>query len=54
MGTIETSFFLSENERRIAAEKESAYPLYRLFEFGPEPKGVTRFGGGIGACGPAW
>jgi hypothetical protein len=37
-GPIETPFFLSENERRIAAEKESTFRLYRLFGFGSDPK----------------
>jgi len=37
-GPITTPFFLSENERRVAAEKASAFRLYRLFCFGSDPR----------------
>lgn len=37
-GPITTPFFVTENERRVAAEKGSAFLLYRLFEFGAEPR----------------
>jgi hypothetical protein len=37
-GPITTPFFVSENERRIAAEKGPAYRIYRLFGFGTDPK----------------
>jgi hypothetical protein len=37
-GPIDTPFFLSENERCIAAEKGVAFRLYRLFGFGSHPR----------------
>jgi len=37
-GPINTPFFLTENERRVAAEKADAYRLYRLFNFGTKPR----------------
>jgi hypothetical protein len=36
-GLIDTPFYLSENERRVAARKARAYRLYRLFNFGVDP-----------------
>jgi hypothetical protein len=35
---IDTPFFLSENERCVAAENGSAFRLYRLFGFGSDPR----------------
>ena len=32
------AFFLTENERRVAAQLGTAYKLYRVFDFGKEPK----------------
>jgi hypothetical protein len=43
-GSIETSFFLSENERRVAVEKGSAFRLYRVFGFDSDPKVYTLTG----------
>jgi hypothetical protein len=37
-GSIDTSFFISENERRVAAEKGAAFRLYRVFDFGLKPR----------------
>jgi hypothetical protein len=37
-GPIDTPFFLRENERCVAAEKGSAFRLYRLFAFGNNPR----------------
>jgi len=37
-GPITTPFFISENERRVAAEKGPVYRIYRLFGFGTDPK----------------
>jgi hypothetical protein len=37
-GSITTPFFISENERRVAAEKGPAFRVYRLFGFGTDPK----------------
>ena len=37
-GPIDTPFFLTENERRVAAEKAEAYRLYRLFNFVSETR----------------
>ena len=37
-GPITTPFFLSEKERCVAAEKASAFRLYRLFGFGSDPR----------------
>ena len=37
-GPIDTPFFLSENERCVAAEKGSVFRLYRLFGFGNDPR----------------
>jgi hypothetical protein len=37
-GPITTPFFVSENERRVAAEKGPAFRIYRLFGFGTDPK----------------
>ena len=36
-GPINTPFFLTENELRVAEEKADAY-RYRLFDFGAEPR----------------
>jgi hypothetical protein len=37
-GGINTPFFVSENERRVAAENGPAFQLYRLFGFGAESR----------------
>jgi hypothetical protein len=37
-GPITTPFFISENERRVAAQKGPAYRIYRVFGFGTDPK----------------
>ena len=37
-GPIDTPFFLTENERRVASEKAEAYRLYRLFNFVTDPR----------------
>ncbi len=37
-GPIETAFYISENERRVAAEKGSAFRLYRVFSLGADTK----------------
>lgn len=43
-GAIETAFFLTENERCVAAELGSAFRLYRLFGFGTKPQIYTLMG----------
>jgi hypothetical protein len=43
-GPITTPFFISENERRVAAEKGVAFRIYRLFGFGSNPKVYTLSG----------
>jgi hypothetical protein len=37
-GAIDTPFFVTENERRVAATKGAAFRLYRVFNYGKEPK----------------
>lgn len=37
-GPITTPFFVSENERRVAADKGQAFRIYRLFGFSTDPK----------------
>lgn len=37
-GSITTPFYITENERRVAAEKGHAFRIYRLFGFGTDPK----------------
>jgi hypothetical protein len=37
-GPINTAFYVSENERKVAAQRREEFALYRLFGFGPEPK----------------
>ena len=37
-GPINTPFFLTENERRVASEKSTVYRLYRVFNFSTEPR----------------
>src|SRR5262249_19513066 len=37
-GPISTPFYISENERRIAAEKKAAFRLYRVFSFNKNPQ----------------
>jgi hypothetical protein len=37
-GAIETPFFVTENERQFAATKGTAFRLYRVFNYGREPK----------------
>lgn len=37
-GSIGTPFFISENERRVAAEKGASFRLYRVFDFGTKPR----------------
>src|SRR5262249_53056553 len=37
-GPIDTPFFVSENERHVAAERGAAFQIYRLFNFGTDPK----------------
>jgi Domain of unknown function (DUF3883) len=44
-GPITTPFFVTENERQVAANKGTAFRIYRLFGFGSDPKVYT-------ICGP--
>jgi hypothetical protein len=37
-GGINTPFFVSENERRVAAEMGHEFRIYRVFAFENEPK----------------
>ena len=37
-GPITTPFFVTENERRVAAEKRDTFRIYRLFGFGTDSK----------------
>jgi hypothetical protein len=37
-GPIQSPFFLSENERSVAAERGASYRLYRVFKYGDDPK----------------
>jgi Domain of unknown function (DUF3883) len=37
-GSIDTSFFVSENERRAATAKAAAFRLYRVFDYGKKPQ----------------
>jgi hypothetical protein len=40
-GPIDTPFYITENERRTAANKGKSYWLYRVFSFGTEPRIYT-------------
>jgi hypothetical protein len=43
-GGITTSFFISSNELRFAAEKRSAFHLYRVFSFGKQTRAYALSG----------
>jgi len=43
-GSIHTPFFVSENERRVAAAKAAAFRLYRVFDYGNKPQIYTLTG----------
>jgi Domain of unknown function (DUF3883) len=43
-GAIDTPFFITENERRVATSKGPAFRLYRVFSYGKEPKIYTLTG----------
>ena len=44
LGGISTPFYLTERERRVAAELRAAYRLYRLFDFNRKPRIYPLYG----------
>lgn len=43
-GPIDTAFFVTENERRVAAGKGASFRLYRVFDFSKSPRIYTLSG----------